>query len=57
MWISNTPAVVIVLPVAMLVVAAAEEARVDDADTKRFALSMTLVELTVWLLALLLVVR
>ena len=34
-----------------------EEARVNDADTRRFALSMTLVELTVWLLALLLVVR
>ncbi len=42
MWISNTAAVVMMLPVVMSIVGTVEEARGDDADTRRFALALLL---------------
>lgn len=42
MWISNTAAVVMMLPVVMSVITAVEAARAPDADTRRFALALLL---------------
>jgi sodium-dependent dicarboxylate transporter 2/3/5 len=42
MWISNTAAVVLMLPVAVSVIAAVEEARGADEQVRRFALSLLL---------------